>query len=60
MNVLRLAAASVLMAGLAGGVRADEKKPDNKTLIVGVWELTKAGEGGPPIGTTMDGKPTEL
>src|SRR5262249_21219182 len=25
-----------------------------ETLIVGVWELTKAGEGGPPVGTTME------
>jgi uncharacterized protein (TIGR03066 family) len=55
MKSLRIAAAVILIAGLLGSLRAEEKKPDNKTLIVGVWELTKTGEGGnPPVGTTME------
>jgi uncharacterized protein (TIGR03066 family) len=60
MKSLRIVAAATLAAVLLGSLRAEEKKADNKALIVGVWELTKAGEGGPPVGTTMgftkDGK----
>jgi uncharacterized protein (TIGR03066 family) len=52
MSAWRLRAASVLAIGLLGAVRAEEKKPDNKTLIVGVWELTK-GTGGPPVGAIL-------
>jgi uncharacterized protein (TIGR03066 family) len=54
MITLRVVPAAVLLAILFGTLSADEKKADNKTLIVGVWELTKAGEGGPPVGTTME------
>src|SRR4051794_24679739 len=54
MNPLRIVAAAVLVAGLLGPLRAEEKKADNKTLILGVWELTKARQGGPPVGTTME------
>jgi uncharacterized protein (TIGR03066 family) len=55
MKSLRIVVVAVLVAGLFGSLRAEEKKPDNKTLIVGVWELTKAGEGAkPPVGTTME------
>jgi uncharacterized protein (TIGR03066 family) len=54
MKWLRIVAAAVLVASLLGPLRAEEKKADNKTLIVGVWELTKAREGGPPVGTTME------
>ncbi len=60
MKWLRIVAAAVLVASLPGPLRAEEKKADNKALIVGVWELTKASEGGPSVGTTMaftkDGK----
>jgi uncharacterized protein (TIGR03066 family) len=60
MKSLRIVAAAALAAVLLGSLRAEEKKADNKALIVGVWGLTKAGEGGPPVGTTMvftkDGK----
>jgi uncharacterized protein (TIGR03066 family) len=54
MNSLRIMAAVVLVASLLGSLGAEEKKADNKTLIVGVWELTKADNGGPPVGTTME------
>jgi uncharacterized protein (TIGR03066 family) len=54
MNSLCIPAAAVLVASLLGPLRAEEKKADNKALIVGVWELTKAREGGPPVGTTME------
>lgn len=55
MTLLRIAAAVVLVTSLLGILQAEEKKPDNKTLIVGVWELTKTGKSGkPPVGTTME------
>jgi uncharacterized protein (TIGR03066 family) len=54
MKSLRIVAAAVLVGSLLGSLRAEEEKPDNKTLIVGAWELTKAREGGPPVGTTME------
>lgn len=54
MNSLRIVAATVVVAGLVGSLQAQEKKADNKVLIVGVWELTKASEDRPPVGTTME------
>src|SRR5262249_44882197 len=54
MNALRAFAAAVVVAGLVGSLWGEEQKADNKTLIVGVWELTKADKGGPPIGTVME------
>jgi uncharacterized protein (TIGR03066 family) len=54
MNSLRIAAAAVLVASLVGTLQAQEKKADNQSLIVGVWELTKADKGGPSIGTVME------
>jgi uncharacterized protein (TIGR03066 family) len=53
MRTWRLLAVAFLAVGLLGGVQADEKKADNKTLIVGVWEVTK-GTDGPPIGATLE------
>jgi uncharacterized protein (TIGR03066 family) len=47
-------AASALVLGLLGGVQAEEKKPDNKTLIVGAWEITRSSPGGTPVGWTME------
>ncbi len=54
MNALRIVAAAALAAGLVGFLRAEGQKADNKTLIVGFWELTKADKGGPPLGTIME------
>jgi len=54
MKSLPIVAATVLVAGLTCSLQAGEQKADNKTLIVGVWELTKAGDGGPPLGTTLE------
>ena len=54
MISLRIPTVAVLVASLLSSLEADEKKSDNKTLIVGVWELTKADNGGPPVGTTME------
>jgi uncharacterized protein (TIGR03066 family) len=60
MKPLHIAAAVVLVTSLLGFLRAEQKKADNKTLIVGVWELTKASSGKAPAGTvlefTKDGK----
>jgi len=58
MRSLRLSVAALFAFGLASVAAAEEKKDDNKTLIVGVWELTK-GESLPPGATvefTKDGK----
>ena len=58
MNALRLSVAGLFLLGLCSVVTAEEKKDDNKTLIVGSWELTK-GESLPPGATlefTKDGK----
>jgi hypothetical protein len=44
MSLSRIVAAAVRVAGLLGSLRAEEKKADNKKLILGVWELTKAGD----------------
>jgi uncharacterized protein (TIGR03066 family) len=54
MNSFCTVAAVVLVAGLVGALHAQEKKADNESLIVGVWELTKADKGGPPVGTVME------
>jgi uncharacterized protein (TIGR03066 family) len=54
MISLRIPTVAVLVASLLSSLEADEKKSDNKTLIVGVWELTKADNGGPPVGTVME------
>jgi uncharacterized protein (TIGR03066 family) len=54
MNSLRIAPATVLVVSLLGAVQAQEKKADYRALIVGVWELTKTGDGGPPVGTTVE------
>ncbi len=56
MKLLRFALAAVVTACLCGGASA----ADNKKLIVGKWEVTKADEGTVPPGTmiefTADGK----
>lgn len=55
MNALRIVAAAILVAGLVGSLWAAGDKADNKTLIVGVWELTKVSKGGKtPLGTKME------
>jgi uncharacterized protein (TIGR03066 family) len=46
--------ALVTSAGLAADDKKDDKKSDDYAkLIVGKWEITKAG-GGAPAGTTID------
>src|SRR5262249_30273703 len=58
MRSLSLAVASLMVFATASLVTGEEKKDDNKTLLVGVWELTK-GESLPPGSTlefTKDGK----
>lgn len=56
MNLLRLAFVAVVTACLCTGASA----ADNKKLIVGKWEVTKADEGTVPVKTivefTADGK----
>ena len=54
MNLSRIVASAIVVAGLLGTLQAEEKKTDNKSLIVGVWELTKTDNGGPPVGTVME------
>ena len=55
MNAVRLMAAGVLVVGLLGGVRAEEKKADaNAGKIVGSWEVVKADEGAPPVGSVIE------
>jgi uncharacterized protein (TIGR03066 family) len=46
MRSLSLAVVGILLVALTS-VAAEEKKADNKALIVGVWELSK-GESLPP------------
>jgi uncharacterized protein (TIGR03066 family) len=54
MKLSRIVASAIVVAGLLGTLQAEEKKTDNKSLIVGVWELTKADNGGPLVGTVME------
>ena len=53
MNAMRMLAVGIVVGLLTAGARAEEK-PDNAKLIVGVWEITKSDEGGPPVGATVE------
>ncbi|MFL5338956.1 MAG: TIGR03066 family protein [Gemmataceae bacterium] len=53
MNAMRMLAVAAVVGLLAVGVRAEDK-PDTAKLIVGVWEVTKTEEGGPPPGSTIE------
>jgi uncharacterized protein (TIGR03066 family) len=50
MKGMALALTAVLVVGLTA-IRADDKKDDKKTQIVGIWEPTK---GEAPKGTTLE------
>jgi uncharacterized protein (TIGR03066 family) len=52
MNVLKLCAVGVVMCLVVAGVRADDS--DLAKQLVGKWELTKAAEGTPPVGTIVE------
>jgi uncharacterized protein (TIGR03066 family) len=55
MSALRLLAMGLLVLGFVAGVRADDKKADtNKEKLVGSWEVVKADEGAPPVGTVVE------
>ena len=54
MTAVRLMAAAVVVGLLAVSARADEKKTDTAKQLVGVWEITKTHENGPPPGTTIE------
>ena len=53
MDSLRLLVKVGMMVGaltVNAGATAEKDKPDNATLIVGKWEVTKAdSKGGPPV-----------
>ena len=53
MKAMRMLAAAVVVGLLTVGARAEEKT-DNAKMIVGVWEVTKTDEGGPPAGATIE------
>ena len=54
MSALRLLAVGLLAAGMAAGVRAEEKKvAADKEKLVGAWEVVKADEGAPPVGSVI-------
>ena len=59
MKMFRMVLAAFVMAGLGSATLAADKA-DNKKLIVGKWEATKADEGTLPTGSivefTADGK----
>jgi|SRR4051812_35893745 len=65
MSLLRVGLAALLTAGLAAGLRADDKKAEGKTddyaaKAVGLWEVSK-GESLPAASTlelTKDGRLT--
>jgi uncharacterized protein (TIGR03066 family) len=56
MRVLGILISIAVGVFLIGNGSAQEKKePTNKEKIIGVWELTKPGEGGKlPVGATME------
>jgi uncharacterized protein (TIGR03066 family) len=54
MKLSTLALVSLFGVAFAGAARPEDKPADNKTLILGSWEVSKAGEGAPPVGTTVE------
>jgi uncharacterized protein (TIGR03066 family) len=62
MKPLFAIALAALLLGPLGYVRADDKKDDNATKIVGTWVLEKSDDAGAPAGATVtftkDGKLT--
>lgn len=53
MNILRIVVAALVVTGLGTSVHAADKD-DNKTLIVGKWEVSKAEDGTVPTGSTIE------
>ncbi len=52
MSALQLMAAGVLVVGLSGGGRAQEKA-GNKDKLVGTWEAVRLGDNSPPVGSVV-------
>ncbi len=53
MNTLRSILSAIIILGLANIASAADKD-DNKKLIVGKWEVSKADEGTVPPGATIE------
>ena len=54
MRILRMVLAAFVMAGLSTAVVAQEKKADNKKLIVGKWEAVKVDADTLPKGSVVE------
>ena len=52
MNALRLLAVGITVCLVVAGARAEDS--DLAKMLVGKWEITKAGEGTPPVGTIVE------
>lgn len=53
MNILRIVVAAIVVTSLGTSINAADKD-DNKTLIVGKWEVSKADDGTVPAGATIE------
>jgi uncharacterized protein (TIGR03066 family) len=60
MNALKWLGVAAVVVVLSASARAEDDKVDYAKLIVGKWEVSKAVEGGAPVGSliefTKDGK----
>jgi uncharacterized protein (TIGR03066 family) len=52
MNALKLSAVAVAMCLVVSGARAEDTELGK--MLVGKWEITKAPEGAPPVGTVVE------
>jgi uncharacterized protein (TIGR03066 family) len=53
MNTLRMVVAAFVATGISSAVTAADKD-DNKKLIVGKWEVSKADDGTVPVGASVE------
>ena len=54
MRSLQMLAVGLLVVGISSGLRAEEKKADTTVeKLLGSWEVVKADEGAPPVGSVV-------